>query len=185
MEPSDYDTVAFERWDEAFSAAAEADGFAALLEVSGFDAESLTDPDEAGAACLAAQVSTIEMLVPSLGDDAASVRQAIDRFLGNQRHEHLQSGSQARYSVRLVGPHSPVIHVDLLQEMDLEELREALLYSMVEITSNGNPIGPEEAKSLAEEVEGDLMFGGGSVNVHPRRFNGWLELEIEWLDGWF
>jgi hypothetical protein len=175
-----------ERWVERYSMAAEADGYATLLEASGWDPATVTDPAEIGQRCLKAQVEAVTWLVSFHGlnrADPQEAQQEIDSFLDRQCHGDTPAAG-VRYSLRLVGHYCPQFFVTELREVDLEDLRSVMHYDGIEITDHRAELSEEAARELVEEVLEDLTFDGDAVELRSEVQGSRLFIEIDWVDGW-
>jgi hypothetical protein len=174
------------RWVERYSRAAEEDGYSALLETSGWDPATVTDPEEVGQRCLKAQVEAVTWLVAFHGLNRAEpeeAQQEIDSFLDRQRYGDTPARG-VRYSLRLVGPCCPLLFVNELREVDLEDLRSVIRYDGIEITDHRADLSEEAARELVKEVLEDLTFDGDQVELRPEVRGNRLFMAIEWVEGW-
>ena len=178
------DTLA--QWVEWYSAAAEADGYSTLLEASGWDPATVTNPDELGQRCLQAQVEAVTFLVSFHGLNRADPQEAqreIDRFLDQQAYGDTPAAG-VRYSLRLVGLFCPRFFVEELREVDLEDLRGVIHYDGIEITDHHADLSDEAARELVQEVLEDLTFDGDAVELRSEVRGSRLFIEVDWIDGW-
>lgn len=174
------------QWVERYSRAAEEDSYATLLEASGWDPTTVTDPEENGQRCLQAQVEAVTWLVSFHGlnrADPQEAQQEIDSFLDRQRYGDTPAAG-VRYSLRLVGLYCPQFFVNELREVDLEDLRSVMHYDGIEITDHRAALSEEAASELVKEVLEDLTFDGDAVGLRSEVQGSRLFIEVDWIDGW-
>ena len=175
-----------DQWVERYSRAAEEDGYATLLEGSGWDPPTVTDPEEIGHRCLQAQVEAVTWLVSFHGmnrADPQEAQQEIDSFLERQRYGDTP-GAGVRYSLRLVGNFCPRFFINELREVDLEDLRSVMHYDGIDITDHRADLTEEAARALVQEVLEDLTFDGDTVELQPEVQGRRLFIQVGWIDGW-
>ena len=170
------------RWVLEYAAAAEADDLKAVRErIGGY----VDDPDATARRDLEAQIEAVVMLVSyRLLNKSPEAAEAVERFLSKQVYGRSGSEIGSRFTLRLTGPFPVVFHIDSLDEVDLEDLRDSMYYEGLQIWSHRGEFDEESVQSLLEEIESDLTYDGEEINLRHEWTDDRLDVDVEWIAGW-
>ena len=169
-------------WIEDFTAAAEADDFGHILRLSGRDPVFLEDTAHQGRRCLDAYVRTVVFLASFRRLDDAEAR--LRDFLSHQSYGLGGAEAGTRYTLTIGGEFSVALHIDDLSEVDLEDLASVIWYGDVCVDAHAEVLDDAAVEVLRELVESDLTYGGDEVTLTTHVYQGGVQFEITWGDGW-
>lgn len=154
----------FGDWADQYLDAARADGFAWLLDETGFPRECFDTEDvakEFGAGRAARFVETVATVLVYRKMDRPDEEPAWrERFLSLQRYGKIGWEVGARYSLRFVGPFLTCsLHIDSMNDLDLEDLWDSFGYDLLEVMPNRtSDMTDEHTAAIFEAVVADLTY---------------------------
>ena len=169
-------------WEVQYRRAAEEDNYQWILKQDGWDVGADKIPEGKGAGLAEAAVEAFIMLVSFRSLDQGEDPRFdgwVTAFLARQSYGREFSADEEGYRVGLAGAlHNVEIFVRSVGELDFEDLREVVDYSVLQIRPVGIAFDEESAAEMVEAIQEDLNYSGEAITLDWKLGEDSLVMEL-------
>jgi len=169
-------------WEVQYRRAAEEDGYVWILKQDGWKPGADDVPEGKGKGLSDAAVEAFIMLVSFRSLDQGEDPRFegwLSAFLARQAYGRKFEAGEEGYRVGLAGAvHNIEIFVRAIDELDFEDLREVVDYSVLHVRPVGVTLDNEAAAEMVESIQEDLNYSGDEVKLEWKLKKNSLVMEL-------